>query len=184
MKDNLIIELFRKRDERAIAELKTKYDKLCVYVAGNILSMHEDVEECVNSAYFDVWNNIPPASPDDLKTYLCRIVKNKAIDKLKYNSAEKRNSELTVSLDELAECIPSKAEEELSASQLAETISRFLREQDEKHRKVFVRRYWYGDSLGKIAELFNMNKKTVATYLFRTREKLKVYLRKEGYDHE
>ena len=103
MKDNLIIELFRKRDERAIAELKTKYDKLCVYVAGNILSMHEDVEECVNSAYFDVWNNIPPASPDDLKTYLCRIVKNKAIDKLKYNSAEKRNSELTVSLDELAE---------------------------------------------------------------------------------
>ena len=89
-----------------------------------------------------------------------------------------------MSLDELAECIPAKAEEELSAKELAEAISRFLREQDEKHRKVFVRRYWYGDSLGRIAELFGMNEKTVATYLFRTRNKLKDFLRKEGYDHE
>ena len=184
MEDTQILELFRKRDESAIAELKKKYDKLCAYVAGNILSVREDAEECVNSAYFEVWNNIPPAVPDDLKTYLCRIVKNKAIDRLKYNSAEKRNPQLTVSLDELAECIPAKAEEELSAKELAGAISRFLREQDEKYRKVFVRRYWYGDSLGHIAELFGMNEKTVATYLFRTREKLRVYLRKEGYDHE
>ncbi len=184
MEDIKIIELFRKRDESAIAELKQKYDKLCVYVAGNILSVREDVEECVNSAYFDVWSNIPPETPDDLKTYLCRIVKNKAIDRLKYNSAAKRSHELTVSLDELAECIPAKAEEELSAAQLAETISRFLHEQDEKHRKVFVRRYWYGDSLARIAKLYDMNEKTVATYLFRTRNKLKEYLRKEGYDHE
>ena len=126
----MIIELFRKRDEQAIAELKKKYNKLCMYVAGNILSRPEDVEECVNSAYFDIWNNIPPETPNDLKTYLCRIVKNKAIDRLKYNSAEKRNAQLTVSLDELAECIPDRTDEELSAAHLAETISRFLRTQD------------------------------------------------------
>ncbi len=184
MNDTMLIELFRKRDEKAIAELKNKYDKLCYYVAGNILSQHEDVEECVNSAYFDVWNNIPPEAPADLKTYLCRIVKNKAIDRLKYNSAEKRSARLTVSLDELAECIPDRADEELSAAQLAEAISSFLRSQDERHRKVFVRRYWYGDSLAHIAELYGMNEKTVATYLFRTRKKLQVYLRKEGFDHE
>lgn len=64
----------------------------------------------MNSAYFEMWNNIPPDTPNDLKTYLCRIVKNKAIDKLKYNSAEKRNAQLTVSLDELAECIPASAD--------------------------------------------------------------------------
>ena len=103
MDDPSIIELFRQRDERAIAELKQKYGRLCGYVAGNILSQREDTEECINSALFDVWNNIPPECPDDLKTYLCRIVKNKAIDKLKYNSAEKRNPQLTVSLDELSE---------------------------------------------------------------------------------
>ena len=112
----MIIELFRKRDEQAIAELKKKYQNLCMHVAGNILSRPEDVEECVNSAYFDIWNNIPPETPNDLKTYLCRIVKNKAIDRLKYNSAEKRNAQLTVSLDELAECIPDRTDEELSAA--------------------------------------------------------------------
>lgn len=181
--DRDIIEMFRKRDEQAIAELKQKYDKLCMTVAGNVLSQREDIDECVNTAYYDVWNNIPPDSPENLKTYLCRIVKNKALDRLKYNSAEKRNSQFSVSLDELAECIPDTSEE-VSAAQLAGAISSFLRTQDEKHRKVFVRRYWYGDSLARIGELYGLNEKTVATYLFRTRNKLRAYLKKEGYDYE
>ena len=184
MDDPSIIELFRQRDERAIAELKQKYGRLCGYVAGNILSQREDTEECINSALFDVWNNIPPECPDDLKTYLCRIVKNKAIDKLKYNSAEKRNPQLAVSLDELSECIPDQRGQDVSAEKLAEAISRFLRTQDELRRKIFVRRYWYGDSLSDIAERFGINEKTAATYLFRTRKKLKTFLIKEGHYHE
>ena len=183
MDDKSIMELFRKRDEKAIVELKQKYDRLCFCVAGNILSQHEDVEECVNSAYFEIWNNIPPAKPENLQVYLCRIVRNIAINKLRYNSAEKRNSQLTVSLDELSECIPDRQENELSAKKLGEIISRFLRTQDEKHRKVFVRRYWYGESIAVIAEFYGMNEKTVATYLFRTRKKLKSFLQKEGYDY-
>lgn len=182
MNDASIIDLFRKRDERAIAEMKRKYDKLCLYVAGNILSEREDIEECVNSAYYEIWNNIPPDSPNDLKTYLCRIVRNIAIKRLYYNSAEKRNPKFSVSIDELAECIP--ANDNVSDDELADAISRFLRGQDELHRKVFIRRYWYGDPLARIAEYYGMNEKTVATYLFRTRKKLKAFLQKEGYDHE
>lgn len=184
MDDASIIELFRKRDEQAIAEMKKKYDKLCLYVAGNILSQREDIEECVNSAYYEIWNNIPPESPVELKTYLCRIVRNIALNRLKYNSAEKRNPQFTVSIDEIAECVPSKSDEEISDEGLAEAVSRFLRMQKEKHRKVFIRRYWYGDTIAKIAEYYDMKEKTVATYLFRTRKKLKAFLQKEGYDHE
>ena len=184
MDDASIMELFRKRDENAIAELRQKYEKLCFYIAGNILSQREDTEECVNSAYFDLWQKIPPECPEDLRTYLCRIVKNKALDRLRYNSAEKRNPILKVSLEELSECIPDRADERLSAEKLAELISSFLRTQDERRRKIFVRRYWYGDTLSAIAELYGMNEKTVATDLFRTRKKLKVFLRKEGYDYE
>lgn len=184
MNDKSIIELFRIRDEQAITELKLKYDRLCCHIAGNILSQSEDIEECINTAYYDIWNRIPPDEPDDLKTYLCRIVKNKAIDRLKYNTAAKRSSQLSVSLDELAECIPDRQQDDMSAKKLAEVISRFLRTQDERHRKIFVRRYWYGDSLSKIAEYFSMNEKTVATYLFRTRKKLKEFLKKEGFEHE
>ena len=182
MDDASIMDLLLKRDERAIAELRRSYERLCFSIALNLLSS-EDAEECVNTAFFDVWRNIPPERPDDLKTYLCRIVKNKAIDRLKYNSAEKRNPQLTVSLDELAECVPDRNGDDISAEKLAGLISSFLRTQDEKHRKVFVRRYWYGDSLAAVAELYGMNEKTVATYLFRTRKKLKEFLTKEGYYH-
>ena len=93
MNDKSIIELFRNRDEQAITELKLKYDRLCCHIAGNILSQREDIEECINTAYYDIWNRVPPDEPDDLKTYLCRIVKNKAIDRLKYNTAAKRSKE-------------------------------------------------------------------------------------------
>ena len=181
MNDASIMEMFLKRDENALKELKSKYEGLCCYIAGNILYRREDIEECVNSAYYDIWNKIPPEEPRDLKTYFCRIVKNKAIDRLKYNTARKRSSEYEVSLDELSECIPDRRGDDISAERLAAVISSFLRTQDELHRKVFVRRYWYGDSISKIAGYYNMNEKTVATYLFRTRKKLKEYLKKEGY---
>ena len=184
MDDASITGLFRRRDERAIAELKHKYDKLCSYIAGNILSSREDIEECVNSAYYEVWNNIPPDEPGDLKTYLCHTVKNKALDRYKYNSAEKRSSKFSVSLDELSECIPDFREDSGEEKALAEAVSRFLRTQNELHRKVFVRRYWYGDCLAAIAEYYGIKERTAATYLFRTRKKLKAYLKKEGYYHE
>lgn len=183
MDDASIIELFRERDEKALAELKGKYDRLCCYVAGNVLSQREDVEECVNSAYYAVWNNIPPDSPDDLKTYLCRIVRNIAINRFKYNTAEKRNSAFTVSLEEISECVPARTDG-VSDGALAEAISRFLKRLDDRHRKVFVRRYWYGDALSAIAERYGLNERTVATYLFRTRKQLKAFLQKEGYYYE
>lgn len=183
MDDASIIDLFRKRDEKAIAEMKQKYDRLCFYVAGNILSHREDVEECVNSAYYEVWNNIPPESPRDLKAYLCCIVRNIAIKRLQYNTAEKRNPQFTVSIEEIAECVPADNINESADEELADAISRFLRSQGEKHRKIFIRRYWYGDPVSKIAEYYSMNEKTVATYLFRTRKKLKAFLQKEGYNY-
>ena len=182
MDDASIIELFRQRDEMAISEIKQKYDRICFYIAGNILSQREDVEECVNSAYYEIWNNIPPNIPKDLKTYLCCIVRNIAIKKLQYNSAEKRNPKFTVSIDEIAECVPSG--EDIYNDSLSEAISRFLKSQSEKHRKVFIRRYFYGNTTSKIAEYYSINEKTVATYLFRTRKKLKEFLQKEGYDYE
>ena len=184
MDDASIISLFNKRDESAISELRKKYERLCAYIAGNVLSQREDIEECVNSACYEVWNSIPPASPDDLKSYLCRIVRNIAINRLEYNSAAKRDSSYTVSLEEISDCVPATPDENIKLTELADTISRFLRTQDAIHRKSFIRRYTYGDSVAEIAKRFSLKEKTVATYLFRTRKKLKEFLKKEGYDYE
>lgn len=186
MNDASIIELLWERDERAISEMKQSYEKLCFHVAGGILSQQEDREECINSAYMDVWKSIPPNRPASLKNYLCKLVKNAAINVLKYNTADKRSPEMAISLDELSECIPSgkSIEDSIDAEQLGAAISSFLRTQPEKHRKVFVRRYWYSESVEEVAEFYGMNEKTVATYLFRVRKKLKEYLQKEGYINE
>lgn len=186
MNDASIIKLLFERNEQAIEEMKISYEKLCFYIAGNILSVKEDQEECVNSAYMDVWSSIPPNKPDNLKTYLCKLVKNCALNRKKYNTAAKRNQDFSVSLDELSECIPDgkSIEKAISDEQLGSAISKFLRGQPEKYRKVFVRRYWYSDTVEDIAAFYEMNPKTVATYLFRVRKKLKAFLQKEGYIDE
>ena len=186
MNDASIIKLHFERNEKAVEEMKSSYEKLCFYIAGNILSQKEDQEECVNSAYMDVWSSIPPNKPDNLKTYLCRLVKNCALNRLKYNTAAKRNQDFSVSLDELSECIADgrDIEETVSDEQLGRAISEFLRKQPEKYRKVFVRRYWYSETVEDIAEFYGMNAKTVSTYLFRVRKKLKAFLQKEGYIDE
>jgi RNA polymerase sigma factor (sigma-70 family) len=124
------------------------------------------------------------ANPNDLKSYLCRIVRNTALNTLEYNSAVKRDSRYTISLEEISDCVPATPDEDIKLTELADTISRFLRTQKEIYRKVFIRRYSYGDSVADIANCFSINEKTVATYLFRTRKKLKVFLKKEGYDYE
>ena len=138
----------------------------------------------MNSACYEIWNSIPPANPKDLKSYICRIVRNIAINRLEYNLAAKRDSRYTVSLEEISDCVPTTPDENITLSELADAISRFLHTQKEMQRKVFVRRYSYGDSVADIARLFSLNEKTVATYLFRTRKKLKEFLKKEGYNYE
>ena len=181
MDDASIVELFQKRDETAIAELKRKYEKLCFYVAEtffsmkilkNALTLFITVSGIISLPIILIIENLP-----------CRIVRNTAIKRLQYNTALKRN-QFTVSIDEIADCIPTYTENYPSADLLADAISRFLKNHNEKQRKVFIRRYWYGDSLSAIAKYYAMNEKTVATYLFRTRKKLKTFLKKEGYRYE
>lgn len=186
MNDASIIELFLLRDEKAIEEAKNKYGRLMTSVTMNLLNQKEDAEECVSSALLDTWNRIPPDKPENLGAYMLKIAKRKAINKLKYDTAKKRNSKLTVSLSELEECFPcnESPSDAVSAKILAEAISRFLREQDELSRNIFIRRYWYTESVIEIAEFYSINENSVATRLFRTRKRLKEYLIKGGYINE
>ena len=182
MDDKTIIELFFERDEAALTEVKDKYGKLCYKISGNILKSEEDIEECISDAYFALWNSIPPENPSHLPSYICRILKNLCLNKAKYNSAEKRRDSFTLSLEELSECLSdSGAEQEINSSELGDAISRFLQTQKRTSRIVFIRRYWYSDSVRDIALRYGMNEITVRSLLHRTRKKLKDFLMKEGY---
>ena len=183
MDDSKIIDLFYARSEQAIMELSAKYGPVCNKVARNILNNSHDAEECVNDAYWGAWNTIPPQNPNPLLTYICRIVRNLSIMKYHANTAIKRNSFYDVALDELEDCLASSEtiEDKLNAKELSAALDHFLDTLDKENRVMFVRRYWYSDSISEIAERLHMSKNNVSVHLSRTREKLKKYLKKEGH---
>ena len=165
-------------------ELSKKYGTICIRIAKNILNNSLDAEECVNDAYLGAWNTIPPQKPNPLKTYICRIVRNLSIKRYHSNTSMKRNSFYDAALDELENCIPSgkTVESELFARELAKIIDDFLDTLDKENRVIFVRRYWYSDSISDISKRFHMSNNNISVRLSRTREKLKNYLRKEGFE--
>ena len=181
MEDYQIIELFFDRNELAVKETDAKYGRLCFSVANKILGNDEDSEECVNDTYLRAWNEIPPTRPNHFSAFLCKITRILALKKLEFSNAMKRASSLTVSMEELEgvlqdECIASNTE----AAELGGLISDFLRHEKADARNVFLRKYLFFDSVNEIAERFGMNENTVKSSLFRTRNRLREYLRKEG----
>lgn len=182
MEDSRIIELFNARDEQAITKLRQKYGNAMYKTANSILNNPQDAEECVSDACLGVWNSIPPQNPNPLITYACRIVRNISLKKHRYNTSDKRNSTYDVALDELSECLPfvTSTENESDANELSRAINRFLSKQKKDNRILFVRRYWYGDSIEDLAVRFNTSQHNISVRLSRIRNKLRQYLLKEG----
>ena len=181
--DSKIIELYFARDERAIKETDMKYGKLCYSIARNILNNQEDSDECVNDTYNGVWNAIPPAKPNSLMAFVCKIARNLSLKRLEYNSRGKRSKNMLVSLDELASILPDERyAPDVSDEDVGKLINDFLRLQKEDVRNVFIRKYYFFDSIEEIAERFGFTESKVKNMLFYTRNKLKNYLIKEGVE--
>lgn len=64
---------------------------------------------------------------------------------------------------------------------LKETLTAFLRGLEPLERDLFVGRYWYAYTPERLAQEQGLSRGAVNTRLMRTRNKLKDYLRKEGY---
>ena len=181
--DEKIIDLFFERSEQGIRELDIKYGKVCHKLSNNIVNNRQDAEECVNDAYLGAWNTIPPQNPNPLLTYICRIVRNLSIKKYHANTSVKRNSFYDAALDELEECVSSSesVEAEISAKELTRQIDYFLDTLDAESRILFVRRYWYAYSISELAKQFGLKSNTVSVRLSRIRDKLRDYLKGEGF---
>lgn len=183
MEDQDILALFLERSDRALAELEKKYGARCAAVARNVLRDPLDAEECVNDAYLAAWNTIPPQRPEALGAYVCRLVRNRAVTRYHANTAQKRNSFYDAALDELAESLASRetVDSALAAERLPALLDAFLDTLRAEERVLFVRRYWYADSLEDAAARVGITRAHAAVRLSRTRAKLRDYLRKEGY---
>lgn len=182
MDDLQIIELYWAREEAAIAESSIKYGKLLHHIAYNILANREDSEECVSSTYGRAWDTMPPQKPGSLSAYLGRITRNLSINRWYENRAQKRGGGAFALLSELSDCIPSanSVEAAVETNALAELISRWLRSLPKEERTLFLRRYWFGDSLSFLAKARGTSANQLAGRIYRLRQKLKVMLEQEG----
>ena len=179
MDDRALVELFLQRDETAPEKAAETYRSACIGVAMNLLHDKEDAEECVNDVWLTAWERIPPEEPTYFGAWLCRVARNLALKRLEHKQAQKRTAEV-LPLDELAESLRGVGEDFTEDSRLRQVINDFLRELPKESRQMFLRRYWFGNSVKDIARRFACTESRVKSSLFRTRNMLRGYLEKEG----
>jgi len=182
-RDEYLLDLYFKRDERAVAETQRDYGSFCLDLALRILGRDNlpDAEECVNDAYLKLWRTIPPRRPKPLKAYLAAVLRNIAIDRYRQNRRRAENRELEEAILELSPAmwVPDSAEGELKY-----LLSDFLRKLPDEERQMFMGRYWHGYAVGDLAQHYGMTPNAVTKRLGRTREKLRDYLNERGYGYE
>ena len=185
MTDEMIVELYWQRDEQAIKETELAYGGYIRYVAYAILRDENDAEEITNDTYLKAWNSIPPQRPKPLKAFLGRIARQLSINRAEYNMADKRGgAQYPLALDELLECVADKDSlpDPADLIVLTDAINAFLRSLPTDARRMFIRRYWYMDSIADVASAFAASESRVKSTLARAREKLRQTLEKEGFD--
>ncbi len=181
MDDSDIIDLYWRRDETAISETADKYGRLCARIANNILNDVYEADECVTDTYMGLWQAIPPERPTSLKAFVARVVRNISITRLRRTLAAKRRSDALVSLSELEDIIPdSSSLDSIEDREVGEWISDFLYTEKEIARNVFVRKYWFFDSVADIADKYGFTESKIKSMLFHTRARLKKYLTEKG----
>ena len=185
MEDKEIINLYLSRNESAITVTMNKYDKYCYSIPYSILNNQEDSEECVNDTWMKVWKAIPPQIPNCFRAFIGKITRNLSFDKYKKENAKKRGgSELSLVLEELEECLPDQdnnVEETIIENELQHLINRFVEDLPLKYRNIFVRRYFFVNSIEEISIMYGVSKNNVMVILSRIRAQLKDYLWKENY---
>lgn len=184
MDDLEIVSLFLLRDEQAVHHAEAQYASYCRTVAMRILANEADADECLNDVWLAAWNSIPPNEPEHLSTYLGKLTRNLAIDRVRSDRAAKRcTGEYALSLDELAEVLPDRSttEKQLRQKELEHAIGAFVQTLPDTLRRVFICRYWYFDPIAEIAARFGFSESKVKSMLHRTRMKLKTYLKQEEY---
>ena len=184
MNDDAIVALYWQRDESAITVTQEKYNAYLMKIARNILNDTEDSEESVNDTYLAAWNSMPPQKPVVLSTYLGKITRRISISMFRKRNADKRRGgEFALSLDEMEEVFTDhmEPEKEIETKLLGELLNQFLRSLKPDERRTFIGRYYYMDPLKEVAAYCGMSESKAKTILFRTRVKLKEYLKKEGF---
>ena len=181
MTDSQIVALFWERSEDAIRETDAVYGRRLFAVSDQILHSRQDAEESVSDTYMTAWETIPPQRPNYFYAYLAKICRNFSLRRFQWNSAAKRNAVCVTLTQELEQCIPDRSHEiKMEGEEIGWVLNHFLGSLSLESRLIFMRRYWYTDSIEEIAARYRISQSKVKTQLHRSRKKLQLFLTKEG----
>ncbi len=182
--DLRIVDLFFERDEAAIHHTSEKYGKRLRALSQNIVCDFQTAEECENDTYMEAWNAIPPHSPKTyLYAFLAKITRHISLNRCRDRSRLKRKAYICELSTEMEQCIPAPDDCACRIDDMifADMINHFLASLTSEKRNIFLRRYWYLDSIADISKRFGYSESKIKTTLFRIRNQLREYLEKEGY---
>lgn len=171
----------RNGDTEALKEIIDRYTGYVRTVIRNFSRgsfSEQDIDELCSDVFFSLWQHRESIRADvGFRSYLSAIARNAVKDRFK--SAKP----LSEDISELE--IPSGIEVE-DMAQLRETlrcIDKGLSTLPERDSEIFARFYFYGESTPEIARKMNIPEGTVRSSLSRTRNKLKEYLTKRGFEY-
>lgn len=173
MRDEKIIQKIKDRDSRGLELLMDRYIGYVSAVVWGILrhSMTvQDAEEVVSDVFLAAWQQPDALQSGKLKPWLGAVGRNKAKNALRYCGRD-------LPLDEDVLELPDDAAfEKLERQEQALVLRQAVDHLGAKDREIFLRHYYYGQTVTDISREMKMPESTVKSRLRRGREKLKEYL--------
>lgn len=180
MEDTQIIDLYWARDEEAIQATDALYGRRLNALSQKILLNREDAEESVNDTYMKTWQALPPHRPRYFYAFLAAICRHLSLDRLDWKTAAKRSGEVVALTEEMEACIPDMSHDRrMEGKEIGRILDAFLEGLPKDSRLIFLRRFWYADSIAEIAQRYDMSESKVKMQITRTKDKLRAYLKNE-----
>lgn len=177
--DEQIIELYWRREEKAIQETDKKYGQFLFRIAYNILHERLDCEECQNDTYLGVWNAIPPTRPTVFPAFITQIMRRIAINRYKEKASKKRiPSELTISMEDVNGTLhgDDSVAAKYEMAEVGKIINNYVRELSDRQRYIFIDRFYLAESVETIATDLSISVPTVYREIDKIKHSLKLYL--------
>ncbi len=181
MEQDKIKKLLFDRDESALGHIQTEYGHLMKSIAFNLFRNDGVADECLNDTLLDVWNTIPPKDPKSLISYVCMLVRRRAIDRFRQEIAQRRAHPEAAGYAEVSEelaFMEDFADDVVERLEITRILNEHMRSLSGTNREIFISRYYDFESLDSISARLHISKNSVNIRLTRMRQALKEKLEK------
>lgn len=179
MQEEKLIRSMQKGDTAALDKFIKRYNRYVSSIIGRIIGIgrRADCEELTADVFLAVWNNRDKLQESKIRSYLGKIARNRAFDLLRQDKDALPLEEDILIYDSL------DIEEHTEKADTGLILKEALEKLDKKQRELFVRHYYYGQTIKEAAEEMEINLSTAKSWLYRGQTLLREILEKSGFTY-